>query len=156
MIDFLNKVGQWHVAARQRSQRRQSFWNVPLIFLCFAAWLLVWFALFRVVWLVHVTLYPAHQLTDFWQSGVSFWSFVLSFLMLFSLMPGSIVLGLILANLALWLIPPARRTFEKEATGYPSTTFRHSMQKLFAFAIVTVPIGLIVAVSAACCLKSLK
>jgi len=131
-------------------------WNVPLILFGFAAWLFIWFGLFRMVWWVHITLYPSHQLADFWQSGVSFGSFVLSFLMVFSLMPGSIVLGLILANLALWLIPPARQTFEKEAAGHPGTGFRHSIQRLFAVAIVTVPLGLILAVLAACCLKSLR
>lgn len=119
-------------------------------------WLAIWYALFRLIWLFHVALYPEHQLGEFWRSDISFRSFACSFLMIFSLMPGAIVVGFMLGNVVFWLIPPARRTFDMEARDYPGTSFRDSMRGLFTIgAFVLVP-GMVLALIAACFLKSLR
>ena len=99
----------------QRDQLRRSPWDLLLIPLGLGSWLLVWYALFRLVWAFHVALYPAHEFRDFWGAGISAKSFVLSFLMLFALMPGSVGVGLMLGNLRAWLIPCVRRALEAEA-----------------------------------------
>lgn len=156
MRNFARKAAEYYAGARHRAQRRRSAWNALLIPFCLAAWFLVWYALFRAVWLFHVAIYPEHQLREFWQSGISFRSFVPSFLMVFSLMPGAIVLGLMVGNLVFWLIPRARRVFEAEARNYFGTNFRDTMGGLFMISLWVLPIGLVVAFAAACFLKSLR
>jgi len=127
-----------------------------LIPFCFGAWLGTWYRLFRLVWLFHVAIYPEHQLQEFWQQGIGFRSFVPSFLMVFALMPGAIVVGFMIGNILLWLIPAVRRIFEAEARGYPGTSFRDSMRGLFRVGVWLLPMGLVVAFGAAYFLKSLR
>jgi len=156
MRNLIQKGAEYYAAARHRAQRRKSAWNALLIPFCFGGWLVVWYGLFRLVWLFHVAIYPEHQFRDFWQAGISFWSFVPSFLMVFSLMPGAIVVGFMLGNILLWLIAPARRIFEAESRGYAGTSFRDSMRGLFRFGVWLLPIGLVIAFAAAYFLKSLR
>jgi len=124
--------------------------------LCFGGGFGIWYGFFRLVWLFHVTIYPEHQLRDFWQTGITFQSFVPSFLMVFSLMPGALVTSFILCNGLFWLIAPARRIFEAESHGYAGTSFRDSMRRLFRFGVWLLPIGLVIAFAAAYFLKSLR
>jgi hypothetical protein len=156
MQNLAQKAAAYYAEARQRAKRRKSAWNALLLPFCFGAWLGVWFALFRLVWLFHLTLYPQHQLRDFWQEGISLRSFVPSFLMVFSLMPGAMVVGFMLGNLFFWLIKPVRRIFDAEARGYPGTSFRDSMRRLFKVGVWALPIGLVIALTSACFLRSLR
>ena len=155
MKNLLRNVAAYYAAARHRAQQRKSAWNALLIPFGFGAGFVTWYALFRLVWLFHVALYPEHQLKDFWQAGISFGSFVPSFLMVFSLMPGAMVVGLMLGNLVFWLIPRARRIFDAEAKNYPGTSFLDSMRGLFVICVVVLPIGLVISLTAAGFLKSL-
>jgi len=156
MRNLTQKVAEYYAGARHRAKRRKSAWNALLIPFCFGGWFGIWYGLFRLVWLFHVTIYPEHQLRDFWQAGISFRSYVPSCLMVFSLMPGAIVAGFMLGNILLWLITPVRRIFEAEAHGYPGTSFRDSMRRLFRFGVWLLPIGLVIAFAAAYFLKSLR
>ena len=156
MRKFAQKSAAYYPRARHRAQRRKSFWNVLLILLGFAASFAVWYALFRLVWLIHIALYPDHYLADFWQEGISFRSFIPSFFMVFSIAPGAVTVGLILSNPFFWLISPARRTFDAETGDYPGMNFRESMRKLFIAGCWILPIGLITACVAALLLKSLR
>jgi hypothetical protein len=61
---------------------------------------------------------------EFWQRGISAGNFALSLLMMFAPVPGAMVLGFMLANLIVWLTPPARRTLDAEARDYPGTSLR--------------------------------
>jgi hypothetical protein len=119
-------------------------------------WLGSWYGFFRIVWAFHQTLYPQHAFHDFWQEGISFASFVLSFLMLFGPFFGAICLGLIFANCVAWLIPLARRALNAEAEGYRGTGFRESTGALLRCAKWAVPGGLIISLVAASLLKSLR
>jgi hypothetical protein len=150
------RVFEFYAAARSRAGRRHSPWNLILIPLTFGGWLGLWFVLFRLVWTYHVWLYPDHQFRNFWQEGISFPSFALSFLMLFALMPGAMSLGFILGNLVAWLVKPARKTFEAESVGYPGTSFRESNAGLLKIAKWTFPVGVAVSFLAASLLKSLR
>jgi len=76
-----------YAAARIRSGRRRSAWNLILIPLGLAGWLGAWYGLFRIVWAFHRLLYPQHAFHDFWREGISFVSFVPSFFMLFGPVP---------------------------------------------------------------------
>jgi hypothetical protein len=152
----LSKPAKYYAEARHRAGRRKSPWNLILIPLCAGSAIAIGYALFRVVWLFHVGVYPDHRLRDFWQKGISFGSFVPSFLMVFALAPGSLAAGFLLGNVLAWLVPPARHAFEAEAGGFPGTTFRESMAGLFRMAMWTLPGGLAVALAAAYLLKSLR
>jgi hypothetical protein len=116
----------------------------------------MWYVFFKRVWMFHTTLYPAHQLKNFWGDGISFRSFVPSFFMVVAVMPGSFVLGFMLGNLLFWLIPSARRVFDAEASGYPGTSFREAMSALVKLCVWTLLPGLLVAFACAYLLKSLK
>jgi len=150
------QIAQFYVSARSRAQRRHSLWNFILIPLGLSGWLGSWYGLFRLVWAVHVCLYPQHSLGNFWQEGISFQSFLSSFLMTFALAPGTLCVGLIFANCLSWLLPPARRVFDVESVGYRGTSFREATGALLKVALWAVPAGLIIALVSATLLTSLK
>jgi hypothetical protein len=152
----LQQVFEFYAAAKFRAQRRRSAWNLILIPLSLAGWLGTWYGLFRVVWAFHVLFYPQHVFRDFWPDGISFPSFVPSFLMIFALAPGALCFGLVVANCIAWLLFPARRTFDAESVGHPGTSFRESTGALLRLALWTIPTGLIIALLAASLLKSLR
>lgn len=150
------QISKFYAEARARAQRRRSPWNLILIPLVLGGWLSAWYVLFRLVWAFHQFLYPTHQFRDFWQPGISFSSFVPSFLMTFAPVPGAICLGMVAANCIAWLIPPARRTFDAESVGYPGTSFREATGALLKAASFATPFGLIIALIAASTLRSLR
>jgi hypothetical protein len=151
-----HKASEFYVAARNRARRRHSTWNLLLIPLCLAGWLGTWYLLFRLVWAFHRLLYPQHLLAEFWGKGISFTSFVPSFLMVFAPAAGALCFGLMIANCLVWLIPPARRTLDAEAVGYPGTGFREATTALLRLAGWTLPTGMAIAILAASMLRSMR
>jgi hypothetical protein len=139
-----------------RARRRRSPWNLILVPIGFGSIILVNLVLFRLVWAFHVLFYPSHRLHDFWQRGISLKSFIPSFLMVFALSPGSMATGLVLTNLIVWSIPPARHTFDAEAVGYPGTDFRSATRGLWSIARWALPIGIAIALASAYALTTLK
>jgi len=101
-------------------------------------------------------MYPQHQLQDFWQQGISFGSFVSSFLMVFALVPAALTIGFMIGNFFAWLISPARRVFQTEASNYPSARFQPTMRVLWKTSIWAVVLGLLIALVASVFLKSLR
>lgn len=156
MRELIQQIVGWYGEARRRAQRRKSPWNLILILLSLAFWFGVWYGLFRLVWTFHITLYPQHNLQNFWQEGTSLSSFIPSFLMVFALMPGSICLGLALSNCITWIIAPARQVFEAESIGYNGTSFRKTTSALLILSAWIVSTGLIISLLAAWALVSLK
>jgi hypothetical protein len=150
------KILSYYSAARERAQRSKSAWNLILIPPGLVGWLGSWYGMFRIVWGFHRVLYPQHDFRNFWQDGISPWSFAFSFLMLFGPFFGALCIGLIIANLVAWLIPPARRALNTEAEGFAGTGFRESTESLLRLAKWAVPMGLFVALVAAALLKSLR
>jgi len=92
------KVLEFYLAARIRAQRRHGPWNLVLIPFGMAGWLGTWYLLFRLVWSFHRALYPQHLFADFWGDGISFASFVSTFLMLVGPSAGALCIGLVVAN----------------------------------------------------------
>ena len=152
----LQRVSEYYSSARLRASRRKSAWNLILIPPGIFGWLGSWYGQFRIVWTFHQSLYPCHAFRDFWKEGISFSSFVPSFLMVFGPLFGSLCLGLIFANCIAWLIIPTRRRLDEESANYPGTGFRESTVALIRLARWAVPIGLVVALIAASLLKSLR
>jgi hypothetical protein len=156
MSKLFQQIFRWYENAQKRALRRQSPWNLILIPLGLAFWLGIWYGLFRFVWAFHSSLFPLHNLRDFWQEGISLSSFVFSFLMVFALMPGSICFGLALANCLTWFVPPARQAFDAESIGYQGTSFREATSALLVLSVWSISIGLVIALGAAWALTSLK
>ena len=152
----LQRVAEWYVGAHQRAQRRSSPWNLLLLPLGLVAVGVTWYGLFRVAWAFHLLFYPQHELRDFWGSGISFSSFVPSFLMVFAVAPGALCTGLAVANCVAWLVRPARRTFDAESISHRGTGFRESTRLLVMCAAWTVSVGLFIALVAAYFLRSLR
>ena len=150
------QIAEFYSSARARAQRRHSLSNLVPIPLGLSGWLGSWYGLFRLVWAFHVFLYPQHVFRDFWQKGISFSSFVPSFLMMFALAPGTLCFGLIFANCLSWLLPPVRRVFDAESVGYSGTSFRDAAGALVKVAVWAIPAGLMIALLSATLLKSLK
>jgi hypothetical protein len=152
----VSRAAEWYAGAQQRAQRRRSPWNLILLPLGFIAVGVTWYGLFRVVWAFHLHFYPQHELRDFWGSGISFSSFVPSFLMVFAIAPGALCTGLAAANCVAWLVRPARRTFDAESVGHAGTGFRESTRILFLCAAWAVSVSLFIALVAAYFLRSLR
>lgn len=153
---ILQQVSAYYSSARLRASRHKSTWNLILIPPAILGWLGSWYGQFRIVWTFHQWFYPDHSFRDFWKEGISFASFVPSFLMVFGPFFGSLCLGLIFANRIAYLIIPARRKLDEESADYPGTGFRDSTVALTRLARWAVPIGLVVALIAASILKSLR
>lgn len=156
MNDREQKAADYIAGARHRAQRRQSPWNLALIPLGIAATAGAAVGQFSLVWLFHTTVYPLHELRNFWPAGISPGSFFLSFLMVFAPLPGALGAGFMLANLLLYALPPARRAFDAEARGHPGTSFQESLRGLLRLTTWALPPGLAVALVAAALLASLQ
>lgn len=144
--------------AHQRAQRRRSPWNLILIPLSISGMGGFTYLMFQMMWKVHTTIHPDHagKLSEFWGKGISFTSFISSFLLMMPLLFASIPLGLMLANCIAWCILPARRAFNREAENVKWASFRESMQGLWAFAKFLVPICLLLSLVGAITLNNLK
>ena len=129
---------------RERAARRRSLWHIPKVLLIFILLGSLWFALFRLMWLAHLIIYPEHSrhLHDFWGKGITAQSFASSFLLLIPLFLPATGLSLIFTNLVFWCIPPARNQFEKEGEGIEDMTFRRANKDLLRLTIRwLIPIG---------------
>jgi ABC-type sugar transport system permease subunit len=156
IVRNLQRAAEWYAGAQQRAKRRKSPWNLILLPFGLVTVGAAWYGLFRIVWAFHVRFYPQHELRDFWGSGISFSSFVPSFLMVFAIAPGALCAGLAAANSVARLVRPARRTFDAESVGYPETGFRKSTRLLLLCAVCAVSLGLVIALVAAYLLRSLR
>ncbi len=144
--------------ARQRAQRRKSPWNLLLIPFGIGGVGGSAYILFQIMWRIHVALYPGHagRFNEFWQGGVSFASFVSSFLLLVPLFVASLPIGLMFTNCVAWCIVPARRAFEREAEGVKWASFRESMRGLWVIVRIVVPGCLLLSFIGAATLRSLR
>jgi hypothetical protein len=105
--------------ARLRAQRRKSAWNLVLVPLGAGSVAGTMYLLFQVMWRLHTAIYPAHtgKLGEFWGTGIGSGAFISSFLLVAPLFFAALPIGMILANLLAWTIPPVRRAFMREAEG---------------------------------------
>ena len=156
MRHIAQRITDWYSGARHRARRRKSAWNLILVPFAFIGGAAAWYGLFRLVWAFHLLLYPEHRLQDFWREGISFSSFVPSFLMVFALAPGAMCAGFVLANCVAWLVPPARRALDLEAAGYPGMGFREATSTLVKIGAWSLCAGVLIATVAAYTLGSLK
>ena len=143
--------------SRARTRRRKSLWNLLLPVLVIPIWLTLWWLAFGGTWRFHVLLYPshAHERNLFWTSGLPLRLFLPSFLMLIPAAFPSLVWSMLITNCVLRLVPPARRTFDYEAKGYPGTDYRSAQAGLFVVALVFTTGWVVLAVAGAATLVAM-
>lgn len=136
---------------RERQAKRKSPWNLIGLLVAVLIMVPAAYGLWQCAWKVHVFFYPAHEghMREFWRAGLSAKSLVSSFLMSMPLFLPTIVIGLLVSNLLIWLIPAARRAMNAEAAGDAEMTFRGANLGLMkwggiasGFALTLVLIGL--------------
>ena len=109
--------------ARHRATRRQSPWNLLLLPAVIASMgvvcaLIVWVADFYLRFQNSQSLFS--QETPEWKQALVICGALLV----------SLPVGMILGNLLVWLIPPARRALDQEAAGHVGTDHRTSQRYL--------------------------
>jgi len=119
---------------RGRSSRRKSPWNLLL-------------APAFVAWFATIAIGILRGLEAFYDvppiAGSSF-----AGLMVFAgIAIATMLPAFVLANLTVWLIPGARRAMDREAADHDGASFRDSTLGLLRGSLVTVPLGLILAVA---------
>jgi len=119
--------------ARHRAQRRKSPWNlllIPAVLIPLAA---IYVVSLIAVESLRTQIHPGETLRN--ASGFG------AILVTVSPFFGAIPLGMILGNLFVWLIPPARRVLDAEAIPYPETTFWNAQKTLVKFTFAIVPLS---------------
>jgi hypothetical protein len=134
----MKSPSKFYAEARQRAQRRRSPWNLVLLAI---KWPLVglWCAALvkAVLWIPH------HGTLTFREAAQHDGPMILIVIPLLFL---SFILAMLSANVLLFLIPHARRTFEAEAGANMKLHFRASQKALVkvaaVMAIIAVPVAL--------------
>ena len=125
----MRKIEKYITEARSRAQRRKSLWNVLLFVFAFLS-------------IGFITFYSSKYIIYLFQSATTPFSTIAQkhdIQLIFITLPlflVSIPWGLMLGNILIWLIPPARRTLDKEAEGYKGCSFEESMRNLFKMALI--------------------
>jgi hypothetical protein len=129
---------------RSRATRRKSKWNLLLIAFAVAGTALSWYGLVKPLLSLRSRFFPNDA---FLMNGTRLGNIVLYVAPFFP----SICVGILVANFAVWIIPPARRALNEEARGDAGTDFKSSnlaVAKLLVFiSILTLPIAAVGATS---------
>lgn len=144
---------------KERASRRKSLWHLPRVIISFIVMGFIWYALFYVMWHVHLIAYPEHtgQIGEFWNKGISLKSFLSSFLLVMPLFLPALGLSFIIVNIIFWFIPPAKKLFENEAGGEIEMTFIGTTSDLVRVVVkYMLPIGLGLSLLGALTLSNLK
>lgn len=143
---------------RERRARRKSPWN--LVGVIVAAFVMgpAGYGLWLCAWKLHLLFYPAHEghIREFWQAGISGSAFISSFLLAMPLFMPAIVIGLLVSNCLMWLIPPARRAMNAEAAGDEEMTFRGANLGLLKWGGIASSVSFILVLIGAATLSSLR
>ncbi|UCG81529.1 MAG: hypothetical protein JSV60_04435 [Desulfobacterales bacterium] len=119
----MGKAHTYFEKAQRRAKRRKSPWNLILIPLVILGVVMTAFLLAIGILVIQHALIPADTI-------LSSYTRVGSILMFVPILFPSLAIGMVIANLIAWCIPPARRAFEKEAKGIKGASFKRTMRKL--------------------------
>jgi len=135
----MRKIEKYITEARSRAQRRKSLWNVLLFVFAFLS-------------IGFITFYSSKYIIYLFQPDTTPFSAIgqkNDIQLIFIIVPlflVSIPWGLMLGNILIWLIPPARRTLDREAQGYKGCSFNESMRGLCKIAsimsVIFIPIAI--------------
>ena len=137
----MNKIATWFGEARIRAQRRKSPWNLVLglvVVLCVA---LIWFSACEFI------LYLPYDRTVSFRDIAKGNDLQIIFVTIPMFFP-SLAWGMIIGNTIMWMVPPARRRFEREAEGHKGCSFKEGMRGMLKVAIVLSVVAIPIAVFA--------
>jgi hypothetical protein len=120
---------------RERGEiRRRNPWNAVAMLLSWGFGAGICYCALKLVWKLHLYFHPAHA--GHWRDIPKTHQHLLPALaMTLPIGLASLVLGMIAANLVLWCVPPARRSFEREARVDPELGFVRAMAGLLWFGL---------------------
>lgn len=130
---------------KDRREKRKSIWHLPKILLFIGLFVGIWCCLFMGMWKIHTIFFPIHanQLKNFWPQNITTPAFISSFLLSMPLFLPAVGFACFFTNIVFYLIPPARKAFEKEAAGDDEMTFSGATSKVWAITIkYLLPIGI--------------
>jgi|SRR5262249_47711030 len=151
-------MDKWRPGWRERAAKRKSPWDFVGMGLAFLLMPILWYYLFQLAWRLHLHFYPMHagHGKEFWGEGISTRAFASSFLMLIPLFYPAIIGGLLISNVVMWLIPPARRVMDREAAGDPEMTFGGANTGLIKWGLIGSPICFLLSLIGLMTLRSLS
>ena len=143
---------------RERRAKRKSPWNLVGVIVAAVIMGPAGYGLWFCAWNLHLLFYPAHgtHIQEFWKAGISGRAFISSFLLAMPLFVPTIVIGLLVSNCLMWLIPPARRAMNAEAAGDEEMTFRGANLGLLKWGGIASGVALLLVLIGAATLKSLR
>jgi hypothetical protein len=125
--------------ARKRASRRRSAWNLLLIPVVLGVWLAMWYLSVRAVGQLLRHTHPDLQFVLLPDSGGGT---VIGLGLLFAWLP----IAMIISNLLIAAVAPARRALDREAQTVPGTDLVSANRGLMRVALVITPAGLLLAV----------
>ena len=125
----------WLHGARQRASRRKSKWNLLLFVFAILAIASTWIGAVESLASYRATLYATGA---FLSGGTRIGNILMHVAPAFP----SLAVGMIVANLLIWCIPPARRALNEEDKPYPGLDFRSSNRDLAKFGLVLLVIAM--------------
>src|SRR5262245_27358423 len=125
--------------ARKRASRRKSAWNLLLIPAVFGTWLVMWYASVQAVgrFLRHTR--PGLRFVLLPDSGGGT---LIGLGLLFAWLPLAMVIG----NIVVAAVAPARRTLDREAETVPGTDLTSANRRLLRAMLLITPSGLLLAI----------
>jgi hypothetical protein len=128
-------VKSYLAEAQQRARRRRSPWNLILIPAFVASLGLLWWFFVALLLVAHRNLYSGQ---DLYSKPRGIGPILTAVSPLFAAIP----LAMLFGNALVWLIPPARRALEREATLVPRASFQTTQGCLLRGSTLMVPIAL--------------
>jgi hypothetical protein len=143
---------------RERRAKRKSPWDLLGLIVAVLIMGPAGYGLWLCAWRVHVLFYPAHanHIREFWGAGLSMKAFISSFLLSMPLIVPAILIGLLVSNLLMWLIPPARRAMNAEAAGDEEMTFGGANRGLVKWGGIASVVALLLVLIGAATLTRLR
>jgi len=125
--------------ARKRASRRKSAWNLLLIPVVLGTWAVMWYASVRAVGQLLRHTHPGLRFVLLPDSGGGT---LIALGLLFAWLPLAMVVG----NILVATIAPARRTLDREAQTVPGTDLVSANRGLLNVMLVVTPMGLLLAI----------
>ena len=120
--------------ARTRAARRKSPWNLALGATVLISWMTISLAVGFVLNVIHQAFYAGQSLSSHERVG--------TILVAVSSLFASLIPAMLVANLFVRLLPPARRALDREASTFPGTDFLEAQRRLLRIGAFVVPASL--------------
>jgi hypothetical protein len=121
--------------ARARARRRKSPWNLLLIPFTIVGIGGSWYLMAKIMFSLYEARHPGYA---FGHTRTNLGGDLIFVPLLLAAIP----LGMMIGNILIWCIPPARRTLDKEAKGVWHASFKRSLRDLALFEAIILPIAL--------------